>query len=292
MMGDLAIILPTNDYQLLNDYFLRNLDNLTSAKDNIEILFNLQGLTDEQVKSVEQRCESLQLKYKILRKKYEIKQKGHTPYNAIRQDTAYLDQNVKYYCLMDDDMILLDKNKVSDESIGDQLLSCIDYLDNHPDCGSIVLDNSSKQGTRKSEITEVPIDYKCFVVNGLILRNTMSGNLVPEDAYELVGRGEDMLAVAARLSQGYYPAKLSYTSVLHSENHSFRPKAGKVQPSYADIGWKKSDELAEANNYGYIRDHFNAEFSCKSGDFNIMDESKYLHARESLLKEMRTYGQS
>lgn len=288
-MKDLAIILPTNDYELLNNYFMKNLENLASAKDRIEIVFNLQNFTDEQVKSVQEACDKVGLDWVTLRAHYEIKQKGHTPYNAIRQDTADMRRSAKYYCLMDDDMILLDKNKVSDESIGDQLIKCLDYLDNHPDCGSIVLDDNSKQGTKKSEIIVAPIDYKCYVVNGLILRNIMYGDLVPRDAYNLVGRGEDMLAVAARLAQGYYPARLSYTSILHSENHSFRPKPDKVQPSYAEIGWKKSDEIAESNNYGYIRDHYNPDFSCKSGDFNIISKSRYESARTSLLKELHIY---
>lgn len=138
-MRELCLVLPTNEPSTFSSIFMKGIDNLLPAKDLVVFNINFQEPWDD--KSAESAVSELESKGFLVHYKLSPKYKftkPKVPFNKIRNDTV-IDDDCKYYALMDDDMQFRGPSPRMNKNAGEQYLQIIHYMDTHPKCGITII---------------------------------------------------------------------------------------------------------------------------------------------------------
>lgn len=275
----LGVVLPTNSPDVMKKYLLPSLKNAVDAAPYMTFLINFQSpWTQSEMDEVCAEIKSYGFDVLSTYNQYEIKGKGLVPVNQIREDTARICPDCRFYMIFDDDMSFMGPSATMPRNAGEQILESLAYLLVHSTCGILVFGGTLIKKIKKDTIA--PIDYcrEYVTGKGIIFRNCGSveeGLFVPIEAYHLLGSDEEKVAAAYRISKGLYTAEMPFVRINHYENQrSSRNKNGKI-PGKEKYEWN-TDEIKDNNNFGFIREHYCSEYS--SGNGYVVSREKYAEA--------------
>lgn len=272
----LGLILPTNDPMSIRKYLLPSLVNIKELIPYSTILVNYQKpYTEEEMRRVTNEIINLGFECRTRYSEYNVPAFGHIPMNAIREDTAALAPECKYFMFIDDDLSFRGSSAKMPRTSGIQILQCLIYLLKYSNCGIMVLGGNLIKKIKKDTIAPIPYNRDYVTGRGLIFKNhsPSQGLLVPREALQLYGSDEEKVAAAYRVSCGLYTAELPFVRIMHCENQkSLKNKNGKI-PGYDLYKWN-TDDIRDKNNFKFIRDNYNPEY--KFGKGNIIHPDNYI----------------
>lgn len=271
----LGIVLPTNNPGIMWKYLIPSLKNAKAMAPFVTFLINFQNYEEDEIEAVVEEFENQGFKVEYDLNNYSVKGPGLVPVNKIREDTARINSECKYYMIFDDDMSFMGPSSSINRNAGEQILEALYYLLTYEDCGVLVFGGTLIKKIAKDTIA--PIDYcrEYVTGKGLIFKNLGNpgkGLFVPVTAYELLGSDEEKVAAAYRISNGLWTAEMPFVRINHYENQkSSRNKNGKT-PGKELYRWN-TDEIKDSNNFGFIREFYCPEY--KSGNGYVVSRDLY-----------------
>lgn len=259
----LGLAVPTNEPDTAFNYLLASLDGLKEVAPISTFLFNFQKpWTDNQIKEAIRICESYGFEVRHTYNSYEITGKGKVPFNQIRGDACYLMPEAKFFMLMDDDFSFRGRSGSLAKSAGEQITDIVHYMLANPRCGFTLLKGNYylKEVARYEVAPAISLENRYITDKGIILRNLgESGLVVPDEALSLVGSDEEKIACSWRLHEGYYPAVINHTRILHYENCNSKQVENAPVKGETMYQWN-AESILEFNANKFIREHYYPEF--------------------------------
>lgn len=250
----LTLTIPTNEPKTFMNYFLKSLPMMRDVAPVSTIACNFQEpWTEDEVRDAVVSMEELGFKvcYQHVGK-YHVESKGLVPFNRIRHDTAMLNKNSVFFALTDDDFEYRGPSASINKTAGHQYLDSLMYLTMFRNCGFVLMGGTMFKAVPRNHIGPVKLDEWFITGRGFIFRNMAPDFYVyPNDALDLKGAGEEKLIAAARMNEGFFPAKMGFARTRHDEIRN-RPD---VVPGHEMYGWLK-EEIVEQNLNKYINDHY------------------------------------
>lgn len=179
------------------------------------------------------------------------------PIAAIMQHATLAAASADYYLRMDDDFIFSPGTPKYPMSSGDRYIQAANFLAGHPECGVIKCDaalggNYQRWNIRESRNAFPETKKGCFI------KNVNQGEVF-EDAWRLVGAGEDLLAAYIALDRGLFYAKQfnNPTKITSERTHLYEMRPGTI-PDRSLAGTKKlaDPEVWESNILAYIQNRW------------------------------------
>lgn len=172
----------------------------------IDILFNYQGFTTEEINSINSKINEVyggKIKYAV---------NSYTPpvsMSKIREDTCSIDPTYDIYVCADDDMRF---GKNSAESY----LKILNYMRDNPKCGAVMAMGYLGGYHNKGNIVQA-VEAMWWTNRGLFLRNLpeVPWLFCEHDVLKYAGTLEETYSVYCRFTKGYTGAKLFNVDTYH-----------------------------------------------------------------------------
>lgn len=250
----LGLVIPTNEPNTAYSHILKSIDAFKEVAPISTFLINFQDpWTRDQMIEVVNLIKNYGFDVEYSFNTYEVKGKGLVPINKIRNDTAMMLPDAKFYALIDDDFTFRYGTEKMNKTAGQQYVDVIHYMMNHPNCGLVMMGGTLIKTPPRYVIAPTILPNSYLTNRGYILKamNPEDGQFLPKDAIDLLGSDEDRVLAAYRLYNGLYPAKMSSSRTTHYDNS--------VVPGYKMYEWN-TQEILNANNHKFIRDNYFSEF--------------------------------
>lgn len=208
----LAFLLPTNDPETFNSFFMTSIKHLKSIANKLIFCINFQPpFTMEEVEKVVSKMQNIGFEIRYVFNEYIVERRGLIPFNKIRYDCAKLCSEAELYGLCDDDFeFLID----ADLMIND----IISKFEKESEIGVI-------QCTNRPSI--FPFGYferhakyhNYYTDSGLFFRNIhyIENDILvyPSDALECLGACEEYIIGLTLAQRGLKTLLRSRSSIVH-----------------------------------------------------------------------------
>ena len=265
----LGLVFSTNEPDTAYSHIMKSIDAFKEVAPISTFLINFQEpWTDEQIQESIELIKSYGFSVRCTFNTYTVTGKGLVPINKIRNDTAMLMPEAKFYALIDDDMTFRYGTDKMNKSAGQQYVDVIHYMTMHQNCGIVMMGGILIKTPPRYVIAPTSLPNSYLTNRGYILKamSKDDGVFLPNDAVDLLGSDEDRVLAAYRLYYGLYPAKMSNSRTTHYDNTSV--------PGYKMYEWNTL-EILNANNHGFIRSHYKSDFDGSEYNTDLVNYKDY-----------------
>lgn len=242
----LALLLPTNDPETFNNFFMSSVDQLKFISDKLIFCINFQPpFMNEDVQNIVDKLQNMGFEVRYTFNEYNIERKGLIPFNKIRYDCARLCPEADLYALCDDDFNFL---KDSDLMINE----IIEKFENDKSLGVIQCTSLPRIfpfGYFKKEAKY----HNYYTDSGFFFRNIHNEDkdilVYPSDALECLGACEEFIIGLTLAERGYTTMLRSRSAIMHCREY--------VDNGESPYGWGGEEVLYGKNGVlTYVKSRF------------------------------------
>jgi hypothetical protein len=245
-MFKVGIILVSNREDIIRSHWLRTLKALNKFRDKVDIGFSFvleEPISLTLVKEME-RLGNVSYKKKI----------GAPVFNWIdEKDEACRNIDAEYWLNTDDDFLFDGVNTTGNWTTAKRYMDAVVYLDNHPECGYVMMDGFMGGHAFGKEIRQIK-SAMFSIARGSFLRNVSKKWTYARPELNRAGALDETSSVYSRLEEGYFAARgfntpvhktptkrlgYNHTKIEYDNNWVYKKGIGAaIRKHYDEPDWK------------------------------------------------------